>query len=158
MKKEKPFILVVLCMFLLLLLIVVPPVFRKYIPKENVKLNNNMKSIEILRCDNADINNTYIGSSISKYINNKIVTNTIKFIKNNTSINNNDAMEIEYQLLINMENANVVTNDNITTIVIDSSVVDANQDNEELSNYFSPIENQKSFYEYMGYSCQIIKG
>ena len=36
MKKEKSPVLVVSCILLLLLLIILPPVFRKYIPKEEV--------------------------------------------------------------------------------------------------------------------------
>ena len=86
MKKEKPPILVIFCMFLLLLLIVIPPVFRKYIPKEEVKINNT-KSITLLKCNKTFSDNLHTATSTSKYIDNVLKTNKIIF-KSNINENN----------------------------------------------------------------------
>ena len=172
MKKEKPLILVILCMFLLLLLIVIPPVFRKYIPKEEVKISNT-KQIKLLTCNKIFSDNIHTATSTSKYINNKLITNTIKFTTNineeiNSSVENNESVpnpntnehtyDEEYQNLINMKNANVVTNDNVTTIIIDKKIADANRGSDGIMYYFQPLENQKGFYEYMVYTCDVIEG
>ncbi len=169
MKKEKPLVLVILCMFLLLLLIIAPPVFRKYIPKEKSKSNKNKKSIEILTCNKTFSDNIHIGTSKSKYINNELITNTIEFVINSNNINNkvetninnsndNQSYEQEYQNLSNMKNANVETNGNMTKIVIDKDIANDNLNEEGFNYYFQDITNQKGFYEYMGYSCEITKG
>lgn len=168
MKKQKPLVLVILCMFLLLLLIVIPPVFRKYIPKEQTKSNKNSKSIEILTCNKTFSDNIHIGTSKSKYINNKLITNTIEFVVNSNNINNqidsnnngnnNQSYEQEYQGLVNMKNINVETNDNATKIVINEEIANDNLNEEGFNYYFQDLTNQKGFYEYMGYSCQITKG
>ncbi len=193
MKKEKPLILVIFCMFLLLLLIVVPPIFRKYIPKEEIKIGTQTNTIQLLKCDKNFSDNNHKGSSISKYINNKIVTNTIKFtvinnVQNNIQDNNqnntqsnaqtdntqtdnvqdnnsqvpdnnlNSSFEEEYQKLIALKDINVETNDNITNIVINNKIYEANKDNEEIEKYFQSIELQKENYESLGYNCQIIEG
>ena len=60
MKKSKPPVLVILCMFLLLLLIVVPPIFRKYIPKENQQINNKVNTIQILSCNKTFSDNIHL--------------------------------------------------------------------------------------------------
>lgn len=169
MKKQKPLVLVILCMFLLLLLIVIPPVFRKYIPKEKTKSNKNSKSIEILTCNKTFSDNIHIGTSKSKYINNELITNTIEFVVNSNNINNqaesnpsndtnNQTYEQEYQGLVNMKNANVETNGNMTKIIINKDIANENLNEEGFNYYFQDITNQKGFYEYMGYSCQITKG
>ena len=182
MKKEKPPILVIFCMFLLLLLIVIPPVVRKYIPKEEVKINNT-KSITLLKCNKTFSDNLHTATSTSKYIDNVLKTNKIIFksninennigttndnnlenndstiTNNTTSINTNEhTYDEEYQNLINMKNANVVTNDNVTTIIIDKKIADANRGSDGIMYYFQPLENQKGFYEYMGYTCDVIEG
>lgn len=172
MKKEKPFILVILCMFFLLLLIVIPPVFRKYIPKEEVKISNT-KQIKLLTCNKVFSDNIHTASSTSKYINNKLITNTIKFTTNinegiNSSVQNNETVpnpniqehsyDEEYQNLINLKNVNVTTVNNITTVVIDEKIADANKGSDGIMYYFQSFENQKGFYGYMGYTCSVIEG
>ena len=172
MKKEKPLILVILCMFLLLLLIVIPPVFRKYIPKEEVKISNT-KQIKLLTCNKIFSDNIHTATSTSKYINNKLITNTIKFTTNinegiNSSVENNKSgpnpntnehtYDEEYQNLINLKNINVVTNNNITTIVIDEKIANENRGSDGIMYYFQSFENQKGFYGYMGYNCSVIEG
>ena len=174
MKKEKSPILVIFCMLLLLLLIVIPPIFRKYIPKEEVKISNT-KHISLLKCNKAFSDNIHTVTSTSKYINNKLITNTIKFTTNinegiNAAVENNESVpnpnantqehsyDEEYQNLISMKSANVVTNDNVTTIVIDEKIANENRGSDGIMYYFQPLENQKGFYGYMGYTCSVIEG
>ena len=182
MKKEKPLILVILCMFLLLLLIVIPPVFRKYIPKEEVKISNT-KQIKLLTCNKIFSDNIHTATSTSKYIDNVLKTNKIIFksninennigtttdnnlenndstiTNNTTSINTNEhTYDEEYQNLINLKNINVVTNNNITTIVIDEKIANENRGSDGIMYYFQSFENQKGFYGYMGYNCSVIEG
>ncbi len=170
MKKSKPPVLVILCMFLLLLLIVVPPIFRKYIPKENQQINNKVNTIQILSCNKTFSDNIHKGSSTSKYINDEIITNTINFTiinnptTNNTPYQNNNqsssdtTYEQEYQKLTTLKDINIKVNDNVTNMVIDKKIYNKNKNNENIDNYYNPIEIQKENYELLGYKCQIIEG
>lgn len=174
MKKEKPLILVILCMFFLLLLIVIPPVFRKYIPKEKVKISN-ANQIKLLTCNKVFSDNIHTVTSTSKYINNKLITNTIKFTTNinegiNATVENNESVpnpnantqehsyDEEYQNLINLKNVDITTANNITTIVIDEKIANENRESDGIMYYFQSFENQKGFYGYMGYTCSVIEG
>lgn len=83
MKKEKSPILVVSCIFFLLLLIILPPVFRKYIPKEEVTSNDQTQKqkLTILQCSRIFSTDLYQVTAKIKYVNGSVNTNTLTYKK-----------------------------------------------------------------------------
>ena len=182
MKREKSPILVVTCMLFLLVFIIVPPVFRKYIPKQ-VDTTNTEKvknTIQILKCNKTFNDELYKVNSSTKYIDDKIVSNTIRYQKiDNTQITNSDnnqnnnanadvvtidegtsgvTVNDEYNYFSSLSDINITSNSTLTTVVINKKSLESNSSETTLKNYYQDsISSQKKFYENMGYTCNILE-
>lgn len=182
MKREKSPILVVICMLFLLIFIIVPPVFRKYIPKQ-IDTNSTEKvknTIKILKCNKTFSNEFYQVNSSTKYVDDKIVSNTIRYQKIDSTQNNNsennqnsnsnednvtldDAASVvtvndEYNYFSSLSDINITSNDSLTTVVINKKSLESNDSETTLKNYYQDsISSQKKFYENMGYTCNILE-
>lgn len=161
MKKEKSPILVIICILVLLIFIVLPPLFRKYIPKPEIDNSQvNKVSLKVLKCEKYFKEELYHVTSDSKYKNNQIDNNKIVYEKLQQvpeGVNNNTSITVleEFNMFNTLNNVSIDINDTIATVNINQNLINSNPDNERLLNYFQPIEEQKSYYESMGYNCII---
>lgn len=167
MKKERNPILVIFCILLLLSLIILPPVFRKYIPKEEEKEIEVIKDkISLLKCNRVYADSLYQVNVSTKYLNSSFSTNTILYQKLDTIPQ--DYVEKTVELPINIIDEitylsslkAVIKNENgnLISITINDDVISNNQTEENLKNYSQQdINNQKQTYEKMGYTCNILE-
>lgn len=169
MKKEKSPVLVIGCILFLLLFIVLPPVFRAYIPNDNQAGGNNIieqNKIEILKCNRIYADELFQENVSVKYLNDEIKTNTITYTKLDAvpegyvppAETNPQAVAEEYTYLSNIPNISNNTVTNTTTIIITDELFKANNQEERLSYYFqNDIASQKTWYEQMNYTCNILE-
>lgn len=165
MKKEKSPVLVVFCILILLMFIILPPVFRNYIPKEEKRDNIVKDKISILNCNRVFNDELYNVSSKTKYLNNSIVQNIITYQKltqiTNDTNQNTAAKPItvaeEFGMLSKLNGVNIQTSDPNTIVIIDRNLIENNNTDQNLKNYFQDITNQKEYYEAMGYTCNILE-
>lgn len=164
MKTEKSPILVIFCIFLLLSFIVVPPIFRKYIPKEdhtNMQ-NKNQNHILILTCSKIYVTEKMNVTSKTKYINHEPIHNVVSYEniieeKNIESTEEEETNQIsvteELQALLSLKNVKSTTNDKIVTVTIDKTLLQQNENNQTLNSYLQGLTGQKKSYENKGFSC-----
>lgn len=159
MKKAKNPILVILSILFLSLFIILPPLFRTYMKENDMVTKPPVKDkIQILKCYKYFKEEFYRVSSSVRYKNDLIDSNTIIYEKveqvpddvlDNQSITVNE----EYALFKSLNNVDISTEGTATIIKIDQSLIDNNLDNSHLPNYYQPLEEQRLFYESMGYTC-----
>lgn len=168
MKKERSPILVFSCMLILLLFIILPPVLRKYIPNEE---NNNTNTsvirdkLTILNCNRTFADELYNVISKTKYVNNYIDNNTITYqkltetptVENSNIPTNPITVANEAALFSSLTGVNIQVNEPYTIVTINKDLIDSNQGNQQIVNYFQDIDNQRNYYESMGYTCNILE-
>ncbi len=165
MKKEKSPILVISCILLLLTFIVLPPLFRYLIPRpSDITTKNNVvkKQLQVLKCSKYFPEELYLESISVKYKDGIIDTNTISYKKidqvpegvlPNTSIKVSD----EYNMFNSLKNIKVNNNNDLVTVTIDQELINDNKENTDLINYYQALEEEQSFYENMGYTCNVLE-
>lgn len=167
MKKERNKVVVVLCMILLLVPIILPPVFRKFIPKEEVNSQiENKSKIELLKCRRVFLEELYEVNSSTRYMDGKISTNKIIYNKLITppedyvekEMINHTTVAEEFAYFSSLNNINIETNEKATTVILNKDSIRNNTTDANLTLYLQEdIVNQKSFYENMGYTCNILE-
>ena len=167
MKKERNPILVIFCILLLLLLIVLPPVFRKYIPKEEKEEVEVVKDkISLLKCNRLFADSLYQVNVSVKYLNDSFSTNTILYQKLDTIPQNYIEKEVELPInivdeityLSSLKEIIKNENGNLMSITINDETILDNPTDENLKNHSQQdINNQKQIYEKMGYTCNILE-
>lgn len=154
-------------MILLLVPIVVPPVFRSLIPKEEVNEQiENKASIELLKCKRVFLEELYEVNSSIRYMDGKISTNKIIYNKLESIPNNYVEKEIVNPITVaeeigyfsSLSSLNITTNESSTTVILNEESIRNNLNDANLTLYLQEdITNQKTFYENMGYTCNILE-
>lgn len=154
-------------MILLLVPIVVPPVFRSLIPKEEVNEQiENKASIELLKCKRVFLEELYEVNSSIRYMDGKISTNKIIYNKLDSIPNNYVEKEIVNPITVaeeigyfsSLSSLNITTNESSTTVILNEESIRNNLNDANLTLYLQEdITNQKTFYENMGYTCNILE-
>ena len=169
MKKEKSPILVISCILFLFLFIILPPVFRKYIPKEEAKKDNQIESkqeLSILQCSRIFPTDLYQVTAKVKYINGSISTNTITYRKIETVPDDYQepveetplVLMDEYNYLTNLPNIEKKAEEPNPILVINSNTIKNNDSDENLKLYFQDdITKQEEFYKEKGYTCNTME-
>lgn len=169
MKKINPInILLFLIIILSLSFIIIPPVLRATIKDVNLSNNNSpvvsFSNLSLLSCEKIDAINLYKITSKSRYKEESLEQNTIKYEKLDTieeTVNNDKtslmAPEEEIQFFSSINGIDVKRENNTTTVTIIKATVQVNTANDALLKYFNPKEKQKEFYENQGYTCEEIK-
>ncbi len=169
MKKINPInILLSIIIIILLTFIIVPPILRATI--KDVNLSNepsktiSYSSYSVLSCEKIDTVNLYKITSRSRYKEDTLEQNIIKYEKLTTVdgniINNKASIKTPDEEIYFFKTVNGITvksENNITTVNIYKATVNINNANETLLKYFNPKEQQKEFYENQGYTCEEIK-
>lgn len=175
MKKEKSNFLVYLAMILLLTFIVVPPLFRVLIPKQSVPTNETaIDDIVLLNCNKTDSDGILSVMTSTRYRNGVFENNTIKFTRNDTPIDDNITDEninesteqvqenitttvaSEYDSFMALTFLNPVVAENTTTITLTTELASQDETN-FLNSYLQDVDNQKLYYESIGYTCSILR-
>ncbi len=168
MKKINPInILLFLVIIVLLSFIIIPPVLRATIKDVNLSNNNktvSFSNLSVLSCEKIDTINLYKITSRSRYKEDSIEQNTIKYEKldaiEETVSNEKSSLktpEEEIQFFSSINGIDVKSENNITTVTIIKTTVQVNMANDTLLKYFNTKEKQKEFYENQGYTCEEIK-
>lgn len=169
MKKINPInILLFLVIIILLSFIIVPPVLRATIKDVNLSNDNShtvsFSNLSVLSCEKLDTINLYKITSRSRYKEDSIEQNTIKYEKldaiEETVSNEKSSLktpEEEIQFFSSINGIDVRSKDNITTVTIIKAAVQVNTANDTLLKYFNVKDKQKEFYENQGYTCEEIK-
>lgn len=169
MKKINPInILLFLVIIILLSFIIVPPVLRATIKDVNLSNDNShtasFSNLSVLSCEKLDTINLYKITSRSRYKEDSIEQNTIKYEKldaiEETVSNEKSSLktpEEEIQFFSSINGIDVRSEDNITTVTIIKAAVQVNTANDTLLKYFNVKDKQKEFYENQGYTCEEIK-
>lgn len=169
MKKINPInILLFLVIIILLSFIIVPPVLRATIKDVNLSNDNShtvsFSNLSVLSCEKLDTINLYKITSRSRYKEDSIEQNTIKYEKldaiEETVSNEKSSLktpEEEIQFFSAINGIDVRSEDNITTVTIIKAAVQVNTANDTLLKYFNVKDKQKEFYENQGYTCEEIK-
>lgn len=169
MKKINPInILLFLVIIVLLSFIIVPPVLRATIKDVNLSNDNShtvsFSNLSVLSCEKLDTINLYKITSRSRYKEDFIEQNTIKYEKldaiEETVSNEKSSLktpEEEIQFFSSINGIDVRSEDNITTVTIIKAAVQVNTANDTLLKYFNAKDKQKEFYENQGYTCEEIK-
>lgn len=169
MKKINPInILLFLVIIVLLSFIIVPPVLRATIKDVNLSNDNShtvsFSNLSVLSCEKLDTINLYKITSRSRYKEDSIEQNTIKYEKldaiEETVSNEKSSLktpEEEIQFFSSINGIDVRSEDNITTVTIIKAAVQVNTANDTLLKYFNVKDKQKEFYENQGYTCEEIK-
>lgn len=168
MKKEKSPILVVSCIFFLLLLIILPPVFRKYIPKEEVTSNDQTQKqkLTILQCSRIFSTDLYQVTAKIKYVNGSVNTNTLTYKKLDALPEGfqEPTAEVavvfleEYTYLSNLNQIEKKAEEPNPILVISSNTIKSNETDDNLKLYFQDdITSQKDFYTKRGYTCNTME-
>lgn len=169
MKKINPInILLFLVIIVLLSFIIVPPILRATIKDVNLSNDNShtvsFSNLSVLSCEKLDTINLYKITSRSRYKEDSIEQNTIKYEKldaiEETTSNNKSSLktpEEEIQFFSSINGIDVRSKDNITTVTIIKAAVQVNTANDTLLKYFNVKDKQKEFYENQGYTCEEIK-
>ena len=169
MKKINPInILLFLVIIVLLSFIIVPPVLRATIKDVNLSNDNShtvsFSNLSVLSCEKLDTINLYKITSRSRYKEDSIEQNTIKYEKldaiEETTSNNKSSLktpEEEIQFFSSINGIDIRSEDNITTVTIIKAAVQVNTANDTLLKYFNVKDKQKEFYENQGYTCEEIK-
>lgn len=169
MKKINPInILLFLVIIVLLSFIIVPPILRATIKDVNLSNDNShtvsFSNLSVLSCEKLDTINLYKITSRSRYKEDSIEQNTIKYEKldaiEETVSNEKSSLktpEEEIQFFSSINGIDVRSEDNITTVTIIKAAVQVNTANDTLLKYFNVKDKQKEFYENQGYTCEEIK-
>ncbi len=168
MKKEKNPILVIFCIIILLLFIILPPTFRSLIPNEEEKTPAAapQPKLLIVSCNRIYQDELYQVSSRAKYIDGVISTNILTYQKLDALPENFTPSEIsptvpaqdDLNYFKGIPNIQVNEQNNITTITLDSSLLDTNTSDDKINNYIQDDYTlQKEFYENQGYKCNILE-
>lgn len=169
MKKINPInILLFLVIIVLLSFIIVPPILRATIKDVNLSNDNShtvsFSNLSVLSCEKLDTINLYKITSRSRYKEDSIEQNTIKYEKldaiEETVSNEKSSLktpEEEIQFFSSINGIDVRSKDNITTVTIIKAAVQVNTANDTLLKYFNVKDKQKEFYENQGYTCEEIK-
>lgn len=169
MKKINPInILLFLIIILSLSFIIIPPVLRATIKDVNLSNNNSpvvsFSNLSLLSCEKIDATNLYKITSKSRYKEESLEQNTIKYEKLDTieeTVNNDKtslmAPEEEIQFFSSINGIDVKRENNATTVTIVKTAVQVNTANDTLLKYFNAKDKQKEFYENQGYTCEEIK-
>lgn len=169
MKKINPInILLFLVIIVLLSFIIVPPILRATIKDVNLSNDNShtvsFSNLSVLSCEKLDTINLYKITSRSRYKEDSIEQNTIKYEKldaiEETTSNNKSSLktpEEEIQFFSSINGIDIRSEDNITTVTIIKAAVQVNTANDTLLKYFNVKDKQKEFYENQGYICEEIK-
>lgn len=169
MKKINPInILLFLVIIVLLSFIIVPPILRATIKDVNLSNDNShtvsFSNLSVLSCEKLDTINLYKITSRSRYKEDSIEQNTIKYEKldaiEETTSNNKSSLktpEEEIQFFSSINGIDIRSEDNITTVTIIKAAVQVNTANDTLLKYFNAKGKQKEFYENQGYTCEEIK-
>lgn len=169
MKKINPInILLFLVIIVLLSFIIVPPILRATIKDVNLSNDNShtvsFSNLSVLSCEKLDTINLYKITSRSRYKEDSIEQNTIKYEKldaiEETTSNNKSSLktpEEEIQFFSSINGIDIRSEDNITTVTIIKAAVQVNTANDTLLKYFNVKDKQKEFYENQGYTCEEIK-
>ena len=169
MKKINPInILLFLVIIVLLSFIIVPPVLRATIKDVNLSNDNShtvsFSNLSVLSCEKLDTINLYKITSRSRYKEDSIEQNTIKYEKldaiEETVSNEKSSLktpEEEIQFFSSINGIDVRSEDNITTVTIIKAAVQVNTANDTLLKYSNAKDKQKEFYENQGYACEEIK-
>lgn len=173
MKKEKSPVLVILTIIFLSLFIILPPTFRKLIPKEVEYVPETATpKIVIVECNKTYIDELYQVSSITRYVDNNVYSNVIKYKKiedlsnstlntdniDNSTNNTNDGSTASDDITYfkSIPNLNLVESDQIITVSIDQNILTSNASDERLALYLNnDVSIQKQNLEKLGYSCNI---
>lgn len=170
MKKEKSPVLVIFCIFLLSLLIILPPVFRKYIPKEDINdkeyLQQERSKLVIVNCNRIYQDELYQVRSKTKYVDGVLDSNILTyqlletlpegFVPSQIAPTTTAGADLTY--FKSLQGINVVLNANITTITLDEALLVNNPNDTLLIQYLqSDYELQKQSYESLGYNCNILE-
>ena len=175
MKKEKSPILVILTIFFLSLFIILPPTFRKLVPKEEKK--KTISKLTVVICNKMYTSELYRVNSKTKYDSDGTIVNTITYtvidasqIQQNTeqSIENyeqvqenndtTDSIAAELNYFKSIPNLDIVDSVGSTVVTINQREIDSHPTESKLISYLSDNpKSQKSFYEELGYTCNIIE-
>ncbi len=163
MKKERSVVLVICCIIFLLSFIVLPPFFRSYIPKEKTIVGTSEQpKLKILQCSKYFKEELYKVSSNTKYINDAISVNTITYEKldqvpEDSVPNSSITVSEELNLFKALNNVDIEVNDTTTVVTVNQDLVDNNPDHIDLLNYYQSLDDQKNYYETIGYKCNILE-
>lgn len=164
MKKEKSPILVIACILFLSAFIILPPVFRAYIPNDDITVEPPpaRDKIHLLKCNKYFKEELFKVSSNVKYRNHVIEENTITYekvekVSDDISPNTSITVEEEYNMFKSLNNIDISTEEKITIVKIDQDLIDNNPEHSNLLNYYQSLENQKLYYEEMGYTCNVLE-
>lgn len=164
MKKEKSPILVITCILFLSAFIILPPIFRAYIPNDDIVIEPPaaQDKIQVLKCNKYFKEELFKVSSSVKYRNDLIEENTITYervekLPGDVSSNTSITVEEEYNMFKSLNNIDISTEEKITIVKIDQDLIDNNPDHSNLLNYYQSLENQKLYYEEMGYTCNTLE-
>ena len=170
MKKEKSDLPVYLVMILLLMLIIVPPFFRMLMPKQNTPSNDTIiDDIVLLNCNKTDNDGLLTALTTIKYRNGVLENNTIKFTKNEVPVDNNMetipteqqenitmTVSSEYNTFMSFTYLNPVVDGNTTIIPLTPDLIGQDETN-YLNSYLQNQDEQKAYYENMGYTCNVLR-
>ena len=56
-----------------------------------------------------------------------------------------------------LKNVKVNNNTDLITITIDQELINDNRENTDLINYYQDLTEEQSFYENMGYTCNVLE-
>lgn len=170
MKKEKSPILVIFCILLLSLFIILPPIFRMTIPKTKVDIskeeNTTTPKLILVNCNRIFDSELYQVVSKTKYVDGKINTNTINYQKLAVlpedyvppTVQSTITVESELAFFKTLEGIQINTTEMGTTLILDQSLSISNSMNETFMQYYQENPNdQKNFYESLGYQCKILE-
>lgn len=164
MKKEKSPILVIVCILFLSSFIILPPVFRAYIPNDDIVVESPpvQDKIQVLKCNKYFKEELFKVSSSVKYRNDLIEENTITYEKiekvpDDVSPNTSITVEEEYNMFKSLNNIDISTEEKVTIVKIDQDLIDNNSEHSNLLNYYQSLENQKLYYEDMEYTCNVLE-
>ena len=164
MKKEKSPILVIVCILFLSSFFIFAPVFRAYIPNDDIVVESPpvQDKIQVLKCNKYFKEELFKVSSSVKYRNDLIEENTITYEKiekvpDDVSPNTSITVEEEYNMFKSLNNIDISTEEKVTIVKIDQDLIDNNSEHSNLLNYYQSLENQKLYYEEMEYTCNVLE-
>lgn len=158
------FIIVILAQFIIL-----PPFLRIVIADVNLSDKKDTptkdnKEIEVLICTKFDLStSTLITSRTSyKYTQPNQVTITYEKVESNANLNSEDQKETisineELEFFSSIDGIEITRKNNKTIILIPDYVVELNNANETLLEYFNTSENQQKLYEERNFKCEKTK-
>lgn len=169
MKKEKKTdfiaILVYLAMIGLLAIIILPPVLRTLLPKNETVVEKPKDKVEALVCNKRmEIEGVPVTIKATTNYKNDIITRLlIVYTKEESPVNENQEMTIdpfttlsEIESFKSLSNVQFTQDESQVKVDIAQSVLATMKNDPFLKDYNQSIEEQGTFFQGQGYTCQIL--